>query len=51
MKINHSFHLRFAFVALLGFLAASVPAKDITLLNVSYDPTRELYEEFNQAFA
>ena len=21
------------------------------LLNVSYDPTRELYQEFNQAFA
>ena len=26
-------------------------AKDITLLNVSYDPTRELYVEFNKAFA
>ena len=26
-------------------------AKDITLLNVSYDPTRELYQEFNVAFA
>ena len=26
-------------------------AKDITLLNVSYDPTRELYTEFNKAFA
>lgn len=25
--------------------------KDIELLNVSYDPTRELYEEFNAAFA
>lgn len=25
--------------------------KDITLLNVSYDPTRELYQEFNTAFA
>jgi sulfate/thiosulfate-binding protein len=24
---------------------------DITLLNVSYDPTREFYEEFNQKFA
>ena len=23
----------------------------VTILNVSYDPTRELYEEFNQAFA
>ncbi len=26
-------------------------AKDITLLNVSYDPTRELYQEVNAAFA
>lgn len=25
--------------------------KKITLLNVSYDPTRELYQEFNEAFA
>jgi len=33
--------------------AASVPslAKDVTLLNVSYDPTRELYVDFNKAFA
>ena len=26
-------------------------AKDITLLNVSYDPTREFYAEYNAAFA
>ena len=31
-----------------GFTAA---AKDIKLLNVSYDPTRELYQEVNAAFA
>ena len=31
-------------------LAASSLAKDITLLNASYDPTRELYTEFNAAF-
>ena len=36
----------------LPLLAASVAqAKDITLLNVSYDPTREFYREFNDAFA
>lgn len=29
----------------------SVTAKDITLLNVSYDPTRELYAEYNKVFA
>jgi len=26
-------------------------AREVTLLNVSYDPTRELYEEYNNAFA
>src|SRR5246127_341740 len=26
-------------------------AADVTLLNVSYDPTRELYVDFNKAFA
>ena len=30
---------------------AGVSAKDIKLLNVSYDPTRELYTDFNAAFA
>lgn len=36
-------------------LVATTPlvagAKDFTLLNVSYDPTRELYVEVNKAFA
>lgn len=27
------------------------PSGSLTLLNVSYDPTRELYEDYNQAFA
>lgn len=31
--------------------ATSVMAKDIQLLNVSYDPTRELYEQYNKAFS
>ena len=30
--------------------AAQGAPKPVTLLNVSYDPTRELYEEFNQQF-
>jgi sulfate transport system substrate-binding protein len=34
----------------LGLVAASAQA-DVTLLNVSYDPTRELYADFNKAFA
>jgi sulfate/thiosulfate transport system substrate-binding protein len=32
-------------------LAASAMAKDFTLLNASYDPTRELYKDVNRAFA
>jgi sulfate/thiosulfate-binding protein len=32
-------------------LSGSALAKDIELLNVSYDPTRELYVEYNAAFA
>ncbi len=32
-------------------LAQPAAAKKITLLNVSYDPTRELYTEYNAAFA
>jgi sulfate transport system substrate-binding protein len=31
--------------------ASSAYAADVTLLNVSYDPTRELYVDFNKAFA
>lgn len=32
-------------------LVSAAHAADITLLNVSYDPTRELYQEYNAAFA
>src|ERR1035441_4519057 len=32
-------------------VAVGVEAKDIKLLNVSYDPTRELYQDYNTAFA
>jgi sulfate/thiosulfate transport system substrate-binding protein len=35
----------------LAFAGAAASAKDIQLLNVSYDPTREFYEEYNVAFA
>ena len=31
--------------------AQGAPKPPVTLLNVSYDPTRELYEDFNQQFA
>src|ERR1700674_5887445 len=35
----------------LGALATLTSAADQTLLNVSYDPTRELYQDVNAAFA
>ncbi len=39
--------------SLLAFAVLSQPAfaADVTLLNASYDPTRELYQDFNAAFA
>jgi sulfate/thiosulfate transport system substrate-binding protein len=37
-------------IAIALITTASAVAKDIKLLNVSYDPTRELYEDFNKAF-
>ncbi len=42
-----------AFAVLALTLSSSVAsfAADITLLNVSYDPTRELYTDFNNSFA
>ena len=42
--------LAFACLA-TGALSASVASAEVTLLNVSYDPTRELYQDFNAAFA
>jgi sulfate transport system substrate-binding protein len=44
---------RLAPAALLGWLAAAqvTNAAEVTLLNVSYDPTRELYVDYNAAFA
>jgi sulfate/thiosulfate transport system substrate-binding protein len=36
---------------LLALAAPLAHAKEVTLLNVSSDPTRELYEEYNAAFA
>jgi sulfate/thiosulfate transport system substrate-binding protein len=42
-------------IALLATFSLTAPiavlAKDITLLNVSYDPTRELYQDYNAAFS
>lgn len=37
-------------IALLGFGLNGVAQAATTFLNVSYDPTREFYQEYNQAF-
>ena len=42
---------RTVFALSLVAAAGAALAKDITLLNVSYDPTRELYVDVNKAFA
>jgi sulfate/thiosulfate transport system substrate-binding protein len=40
-----------AALAAIVLAAPAARAADVTLLNVSYDPTRELYDEYNKAFA
>jgi sulfate transport system substrate-binding protein len=47
--VKTSGHLIFAL--LIVFWGTGASAKNIQLLNVSYDPTREFYAEFNPAFA
>jgi sulfate/thiosulfate transport system substrate-binding protein len=41
----------FATWALGALVGVAALAKDIQLLNVSYDPTREFYAEYNEAFS
>jgi len=48
MKIK--FYTAIIFILLLS-LSTGAWARQITLLNVSYDPTRELYGDYNKAFA
>jgi sulfate transport system substrate-binding protein len=47
------FHRRsmLAATALAALLWTLPAAATTTLLNVSYDPTREFYQDFNKAFA
>src|SRR3954468_13131030 len=37
--------------AVIFALTSAALAQKVTLLNVSYDPTRELYQDYNAAFA
>jgi sulfate transport system substrate-binding protein len=50
MEIGMRTRLALAIAALV-FLTGTATAQRLSLLNVSYDPTRELYAEFNKAFA
>lgn len=43
--------MKLLFLFTAAVLSLSAHAADIKLLNVSYDPTREFYAEFNKAFA
>jgi len=51
MKITRRTAIAVFPVGLLLSLSAPRASAQIHLLNVSYDPTRELYQEFNKAFA
>lgn len=48
MKKNRNIILKFTLLALSSLSLGSAYAKDF--LNVSYDPTREFYQEYNQEF-
>ena len=49
--IRRSFLFTAALAASVQFGGLGLAFADTTLLNVSYDPTRELYREFNDAFS
>ena len=50
MKVKNRFRL-LSWLAMAMGIAVTPAWGNVTLLNVSYDPTRELYQEINQAFA
>src|SRR5262252_2969064 len=49
--MRHELFLALILLAVSTAFSAGTSAKDIELLNVSYDPTRELYKDINAAFA
>jgi len=51
MTNKNSLKLLITFTAALALSLVCSFAKDIKLLNVSYDPTRKLYKDFNAAFS
>ena len=51
MYSKHSVLLKLLGTALISLGFAFNALSQVTLLNVSYDPTRELYQDYNKAFA
>ncbi|HOK95329.1 MAG TPA: sulfate ABC transporter substrate-binding protein [Anaerohalosphaeraceae bacterium] len=51
MKINKKTYLISVLWMMILGIGNWAFSKEITILNVSYDPTRELYQEYNKAFA
>jgi sulfate/thiosulfate-binding protein len=51
MKFGKTLYAFFSAASFFGVVAGAAQAQDANLLNVSYDPTRELYSDFNKAFA
>jgi sulfate transport system substrate-binding protein len=49
--LNREMKMLLRGLAVLAVSLSWAAGKDITLLNVSYDPTRELYQDYNTAFA
>jgi len=48
---KHKLLVSLGLAALTAGIGSTASAAEVTLLNVSYDPTRELYVDFNKAFA
>jgi len=51
MKLKRISKYLAALAVILGMALSAVAGANVTLFNVSYDPTRELYQDFNSAFA
>lgn len=50
-RLTHGYFTTFLLSSALALGLSGVTRADTTLLNVSYDPTRELYQSYNTAFA
>jgi len=50
LRMGVFFVLSLLLLSVLAYGQKAAAAKKVTLLNVSYDPTRELYQDYNKAF-